>query len=182
MSVTPESSPTSSRTDISQCPQVIPVTWYSFVVVMVVLLSICIPLWGIFPGLRLYPLPVSRKLCGCECRASARRLHSPHGFLGGPRFGRGLTGGSDMAQPRSGNECGEGGDDGGDHAGGVQPAGERRLRCCSQRRAHRIRQLRVRREDHADGSDGDVHADAVGAYPRSVDTGVVYAASASLSE
>ncbi len=113
------------------------------------------------PLVRLYPLPVSRKLCGCECRASARRLHSPHGFLGGPRFGRGLTGGSDMAQPRSGNECGESGDDGGDHAGGVQPAGERRLRCCSQRRAHRIRQLRVRREDHADGSDGDVHADAV---------------------
>src|SRR5699024_9142039 len=30
MSVTPEISLTSSRTDISQCPQVMPVTWYSF--------------------------------------------------------------------------------------------------------------------------------------------------------
>src|SRR5690625_267187 len=198
LSVTPESAPTSSRTDISQCPQVIPDTWYSFVVAMIVLLSTCypqvvsggddeatclsahldaghpgelaalladghlampaghtghlvlvrrrhdraplilIPPGGIGSRLRLYPLRVPRKLFGGERRASTCLHRSPHGFLGGARFRCGFDRRSDVPQLRGGDECGESGDDSGNQAGDVQPAGERLLRCGGKGRADSV--------------------------------------------
>src|SRR5699024_10656940 len=149
MSVTPESSPTSSRTDISQCPQVMPVTWYSLLVVMVVLLSFGYPR-GVLGRGRGYTPTRYRASDGCGCRASARLHGSPHGFLGGSRVRSGLTGRPDVAQSCRGDECGESRNDSGDQTGGIQSAGERLLRRGRQGRTDGVGQLRRSAEGSID--------------------------------
>src|SRR5690625_5309439 len=100
MPVTPSISDTSVRTAPSQCPQVIPVTWYSVVVAI---------LHHSFTSRRLIepipPIGIWSMRCGL-------------GFL------LHLPGWADMTQPSGGDDRCQSGDGGRDDRGGVQPAGE----------------------------------------------------------